>query len=85
MSHFLIYVLQLSVIHSTHTPKQVFSLSIKMKLHALAAGLAISIHLVQAYSGDMTYYAPGVGSCGIASQPTDDVRRQASCCHFWMI
>ena len=28
---------------------------------------------ILAYSGDMTYYTPGMGSCGIASSPDDDV------------
>lgn len=29
--------------------------------------------LTHAYTGDMTYYDPGVGSCGIASGPNEDV------------
>ncbi|KAI4284246.1 MAG: hypothetical protein L6R38_001577 [Xanthoria sp. 2 TBL-2021] len=29
--------------------------------------------LTHAYTGDMTYYDPGMGSCGIASGPNDDI------------
>ncbi|KAL9024492.1 MAG: hypothetical protein Q9196_006475, partial [Gyalolechia fulgens] len=29
--------------------------------------------IIHAYTGDMTYYTPSVGSCGYTSSPNDDV------------
>jgi len=39
---------------------------------ALAAGLAMSVPAT-AYVGDMTYYTPSEGSCGVYSLATADV------------
>ena len=36
--------------------------SAEMKLPAAALGLAISIPLANAYTGDLTHYTPGVGT-----------------------
>ncbi|KAL9131936.1 MAG: hypothetical protein Q9175_006645 [Cornicularia normoerica] len=35
-----------------------------MKIRAVALGLAMSISLAKAYTGDLTYYTPNEGSCG---------------------
>ncbi|CAF9940887.1 hypothetical protein IMSHALPRED_002207 [Imshaugia aleurites] len=35
-----------------------------MKFRAVALGLAISVPIANAYTGDLTYYTPGQGSCG---------------------
>ncbi|CAD6589652.1 MAG: hypothetical protein ASARMPREDX12_003917 [Alectoria sarmentosa] len=44
-----------------------------MKLPAVALGLAISIPLANAYTGDLTHYTPGLGSCGITNQNGDAI------------
>lgn len=33
-----------------------------MKFRAVALGLAISIPIANAYTGDLTYYTPGMGT-----------------------
>ncbi|KAF6238544.1 hypothetical protein HO173_003049 [Letharia columbiana] len=44
-----------------------------MKLPAVALGLAISIPLANAYTGDLTHYTPGMGSCGIVNKNGDAI------------
>lgn len=44
-----------------------------MKLELLATSLTALISFAIAYSGDMTYYTPGMGSCGQMSNDGDGV------------
>ncbi|KAF6218802.1 hypothetical protein HO133_005345 [Letharia lupina] len=44
-----------------------------MKLPAVALVLAISIPLANAYTGDLTHYTPGMGSCGIVNKNGDAI------------
>lgn len=45
-----------------------------MRISSLSPfALLLLTTLTHAYTGDMTYYDPGMGSCGIASGPNDDI------------
>ncbi|KAL8900770.1 MAG: hypothetical protein Q9192_000887, partial [Flavoplaca navasiana] len=44
-----------------------------MRLTTLSLPLLLLTPLTTAYTGDMTYYTPGLGSCGITSHPNEDV------------
>jgi len=44
-----------------------------MRFQSLALSLAVSTPFATAYVGDMTYYAVGMGSCGVSSVDTEDV------------
>jgi len=44
-----------------------------MKLEILAVGFIAIIPLAATYSGDMTYYTPGPGSCGWTSSDGDGI------------
>ncbi|KAI0016375.1 riboflavine-aldehyde-forming enzyme [Xylariomycetidae sp. FL0641] len=43
------------------------------RLTSLLSLLALAVTQIVAFSGDMTYYAPGLGSCGQTNTAAEDV------------